>query len=119
MPVIEAADGTAALDLIRDPSQAIAVVLLDITLPGAPSRDVLAEARRLRPGTKVIVTSAYGQSHVDEAFPGMEIDAFIRKPFQFVDLIALLRPVRARRLACRNGRQPPRCLELTGRPSSK
>ena len=24
-------------------------------------------------------------------FPGMEIDAFIRKPFQLVDLIALLR----------------------------
>jgi CheY-like chemotaxis protein len=91
LTVIEAADGTAALDLVRDPAQPIDVVLLDITLPGDPSRDVLAETRRLRPSTRTIVTSAYGQSQVDASFPGMEIDAFIRKPFLFADLLALLR----------------------------
>ena len=46
--VIEAADGTVALNLIREHKDAIAVVLLDITLPGAPSRDVYAEACRAR-----------------------------------------------------------------------
>jgi two-component system, cell cycle sensor histidine kinase and response regulator CckA len=89
--VMEAANGTAALSLLREHNDTIAVVLLDITLPGAPSHEVLAEARRLRPDIKVIVTSAYGPQKVDECFPGMEIDAFIRKPYLMTDLVTLVR----------------------------
>jgi two-component system cell cycle sensor histidine kinase/response regulator CckA len=91
IPVMEAADGTAALTLIREHSHRIAVVLLDITLPGAPSSIVFAEARRLSPDVKVILTSAYGRMKADEFFPGMEIDAFIRKPYQLADLVSLVR----------------------------
>jgi CheY-like chemotaxis protein len=85
--VIEAADGTQALELIREHKNDIAVVLLDITLPGAPSHEVLAEVRRLRPDVKVIVTSAYGQSKVDSSFPGMKIDSFLRKPYGLLDVV--------------------------------
>jgi len=89
--VLEAADGNSALKLIREHKGNIAVLLLDITLPGAPSREVLAEARRARPDIKVIVTSAYGQNQVDESFPGMKIDSFIRKPFQLENLLSQIR----------------------------
>ena len=91
LSVMEAADGTAALSLLREHNDAITAVLLDITLPGAPSHEVLAEARRLRPDIKVIVTSAYGPQKVDEFFPGMKIDAFIRKPYLMADLVTLVR----------------------------
>lgn len=89
--VLEAPDGNAAIDLIRQHKSAIALLLLDITLPGAPSREVYAEARRVRPDMKVIVTSAYGQSAVDASFPGLEVDAFVRKPYQLGNLIELVR----------------------------
>jgi PAS domain S-box-containing protein len=85
--VMEANDGTAAVGLVREHSRAIDVILLDITLPGAPSREVLAEARRLRPGVKVIVTSAYGPEKVEESFPNMLVDAFIRKPCRLAELV--------------------------------
>ena len=91
--VLEAEDGTTALNLIREYKDAIAVVLLDITLPGAPSRDVFAEARRVRPDMRVIVTSAYGQNTVDASFTGLRVDSFIRKPYQLANLISLLRRV--------------------------
>jgi two-component system, cell cycle sensor histidine kinase and response regulator CckA len=91
--VVEAADGTQAIALIRGYKESIGAVLLDITLPGAPSRDVLAEIRRLRPSTKVIVTSAYGENKVGTAFPGMEIDSFLRKPYQIAELVRLLHRV--------------------------
>ena len=39
--VIEAADGTVALAMVREFKDAIALVLLDITLPGAPSREAM------------------------------------------------------------------------------
>jgi two-component system cell cycle sensor histidine kinase/response regulator CckA len=60
LTVLEAADGSTAIAAIRGDS-AIDVLLLDVTLPGTPSREVLAEAKRLRPAIRVIVASAYGQ----------------------------------------------------------
>jgi CheY-like chemotaxis protein len=91
LSIVEAADGTTALNEIREHGDEIGLVLLDITLPGAPSREVFAEARRRRPDMKVILTSAYGQKTVDESFGGMEIDAFIRKPYQLGELVGLVR----------------------------
>jgi DNA-binding response OmpR family regulator len=44
--VLEAADGTAAIEAIRGNSP-IDVLLLDVTLPGVPAREILAEAKRL------------------------------------------------------------------------
>jgi DNA-binding response OmpR family regulator len=91
--VMEAADGTAALNLIRAHQSVIAAILLDITLPGTPSREVFAEARRVRPDMRVIVTSAYGQNTVDASFPGLKVDFFIRKPYQLGNLVSLVRRV--------------------------
>jgi two-component system, cell cycle sensor histidine kinase and response regulator CckA len=89
--VIEATDGNEALKAIRQQKQAIDLVLLDVTVPGAPSGEVLAEIRRISPKTKVVVTSAYGQKIIDATFPAMQLDFFLRKPYQLADLESLLR----------------------------
>ncbi|HKE24496.1 MAG TPA: PAS domain S-box protein [Bryobacteraceae bacterium] len=89
--VLEAPDGNTAISLIRQHKSAIALLLLDITLPGAPSREVYAEARRARPDMKIVITSAYGQSAVDASFPGQAVDAFLRKPYQLGNLIEVVR----------------------------
>ena len=88
--VIEAADGTEALATISAHKETIDVVLLDVTLPGAPSCDVLAEVRRVRPDIKVIVTTAYGTNKVAETFPSMHIDSFLRKPYRAAELVNLV-----------------------------
>ena len=87
--VIEASDGSAALDLIHAHRDEIDVVLLDVTLPGASSREVFEEVLRIRPDLKVIVTSAYGQQMVDAYYSGLRVNYFIRKPFQLDDLVRL------------------------------
>jgi CheY-like chemotaxis protein len=46
--VLEAADGTAAIEAIRGNSP-IDVLLLDVTLPEVPGREILAEAKRSGP----------------------------------------------------------------------
>jgi two-component system, cell cycle sensor histidine kinase and response regulator CckA len=88
--VVEAANGTEALASIHEHKDEIALVLLDVTLPGAPSRDLLTEARRVREDVKIIVVSAYGQNTVDASFPGMRIDAFLRKPYTLAELMSLM-----------------------------
>jgi DNA-binding response OmpR family regulator len=87
--VIEASDGSVALDLIHTHKNEVDVVLLDVTLPGASSREVFEEVLRMRPDLKVIVTSAYDRQMVDAYYSGLRVNHFIRKPFDLDDLVRL------------------------------
>jgi len=87
---IEAADGSTALHIIRAHPEAIDALVLDVTLPGASSREVLEEARRLRPEMKVIVASAYAEE-VAEASLQSPITRFLRKPYKPSELEELIR----------------------------
>jgi two-component system, cell cycle sensor histidine kinase and response regulator CckA len=89
--VIEAKDGDVAIELMRTHRDDIDVILLDITLPGASSKEVFEEALRIWANPKVVLTSAYDRRTVDSFFPGLRITQFIRKPFQLDDLASTLR----------------------------
>ncbi len=89
-PVIEAQDGSVAIELMRNHRAAIGVILLDVTLPGASSKEVFEEATRIWANPKVVFTSAYDKRTVDAFFPGLRITQFIRKPFQLDDLASTL-----------------------------
>jgi CheY-like chemotaxis protein len=93
--VIEAIDGSSALELVRTHEDDIDLMLLDVTLPGVSSREVFEEARFRRPKLKVILTSAYSRETVDASFAGLRVERFIRKPFQIVDLMGMLQDVLA------------------------
>jgi DNA-binding NtrC family response regulator len=88
--VIEAGDGSAALEAIRGQENPIDIVLLDMSLPGNPSREVLEEAERLHPEMNVIVTSAFNKDFVEETLR-RRVEHFIRKPYMLSDLIGLVR----------------------------
>ena len=88
--VIEADDGSAAMDLIRAYQDGIDLLLLDVTIPGISSREVFEHAKRLRPELRVILTSAYGRETVDASFAGLRVERFIRKPFRLGDLVSVL-----------------------------
>jgi PAS domain S-box-containing protein len=91
--VIEARDGKTALELFRTNASGIDVALLDMTLPGMQGREVLGELRRIRPDLKVIVTSAYGKDQALTVMGELQPWLYIRKPYQFTELMGLLREV--------------------------
>ena len=91
--VLAASDGTAAVDQLRVHGERLTLLMLDVTLPGLPSRDVLKEARRIRPGIMVVLTSAFSQDVVEPSFEGLQVDSFIQKPFRLGLLIELLESV--------------------------
>jgi len=88
--VLEAADGTEAIELLRARTSEIGVVLLDLTIPGASSADVVAEVMKLRPELKVVLTSAYS-SEVAAQIEAPVVQGFVRKPFPFNELLRALR----------------------------
>ena len=87
--VLEAADGTSAIDLLRANGE-ISALILDVCLPGLPSKDVLEEARRIQPAIPVIVASAFSQNTAESSFEGLHVDCFIRKPYRLAVLMELL-----------------------------
>jgi PAS domain S-box-containing protein len=89
--VLEAANGSAAIDLLRANVGEIEVMLLDMTIPGASSHEVIAEAAHLQPNLRVILTSAYGRDVVAANVDTSRIPEFIRKPYQLADLVKTLR----------------------------
>jgi PAS domain S-box-containing protein len=97
--VIQATDGTTALELLRDENNHIDTMLLDVTLPGVSSREVFEQAERLRPDLVMILTSAYSHESVEASFAGLRVPHFIRKPFPNEDLVNLLQQTRPARCA--------------------
>jgi CheY-like chemotaxis protein len=88
--VIEVADGSSAIDRLRANGGNIDLILLDMTIPGAPSSEVIAEAAKVRPDIRVVLTSAYSQEMIAGAMNASQIGGFIRKPFQLRDLVKKL-----------------------------
>jgi nitrogen-specific signal transduction histidine kinase len=87
--VIEAGEGSEALEAIQTRHSQIDVLFLDITIPGTPSRDVFETARRLKPDMRVIVTSAYDSGFAAASLHG-SFEYFLRKPYRITDLVDLI-----------------------------
>lgn len=90
LSIVEAADGSAAVELFHGHQANIDVILLDMTIPGASSRDVVAEVLRIRPDIRIILMSAYSREEVTSSLDAPQVTKFIRKPFHLGDLVQLL-----------------------------
>jgi PAS domain S-box-containing protein len=88
--VIEAGDGRTAVDLFRARQAEIDVVLLDLTLPRVSGREVFNELRGIRPGVRVILTTAYSRDNAVTALGPHQPWLFIRKPYEIRELTRLL-----------------------------
>jgi CheY-like chemotaxis protein len=88
--VLEAADGSSAVDLVRASQVGIDAILLDMTIPGASSHEVVAEAANIRPDIRVVLTSAYSQETIEGPIGAPQIRSFLRKPYRFADLLETL-----------------------------
>jgi PAS domain S-box-containing protein len=89
--VLEAANGSTAIDVLRSRGGKIDLMLLDMTIPGAPAQEVVAEAARGRPDIRVITTSAYSEEMVADKIHASQILGFIRKPFSLGDVVQIIR----------------------------
>jgi two-component system, cell cycle sensor histidine kinase and response regulator CckA len=91
LEVFEAASGSAAIELLRARDGEIDLILLDLTIPGSSSHEVVAEAALVRPDVKVILTSAYAEEVAMQMTNHPLVCGFIRKPFRHGDLVQSLR----------------------------
>jgi PAS domain S-box-containing protein len=89
--VLEAADGFAATSLLGENGTTIDAILLDVNMPGPSTTELIAKAAETRPNVGLILTSAFTEEMVRSKVRAPQIFRFIRKPFQFGDLLRTLR----------------------------
>jgi DNA-binding NtrC family response regulator len=87
--VVHEADGARGIERLHE--EAFDCVITDVRLPGADGLKVLAAAKEARPGTEVLVMTAFAT--VEHAVEAMRLgaDDYIQKPFlneQVVDRVA-------------------------------
>jgi two-component system cell cycle sensor histidine kinase/response regulator CckA len=87
---LQAEDGSSAIELFRARPDEIDVILLDMTIPGTSSTEVVSEVRKVRADVKVILTTAYSYEFAMRSFGSALTDSFIQKPYQFSDLLKVL-----------------------------
>jgi PAS domain S-box-containing protein len=91
LSVIMANDGRQAVERFREHAPEIAVVLLDLTMPGIGGLEAFVEMRKIRPDARIILSSGYSAVDIADRFEGQEVDGFLQKPYEPEALIQKLR----------------------------
>lgn len=89
--VLEAADGQAALALLRSHAGPVELLVADLVLPGKNGTEVFAEAKKIQPGISCLFISGH-PAHLAAAMQtkGEGVDV-LPKPFSLGDLLKKIR----------------------------
>jgi DNA-binding NtrC family response regulator len=90
---ITAFDGIAAMELFRKHMDEIAMVLLDLEMPGKSGRECMAEMQAMAPSVKIVALSG----HLIRAGEWEPVRAgaagFVQKPYDSEHLLGLIRQI--------------------------
>jgi CheY-like chemotaxis protein len=91
-----AASGQEALTAYAEHGGSIAVVLLDVVMPGLDGPQTLAALRRTDPAVRAVFMTAHAGAYTEEALLGLGASRVVYKPFpSLTGLAQLLREVAA------------------------
>lgn len=85
--VLTSPDGRSGIELFESRADEILLVLLDITMPGMSGEETFSELRRIRPDSRVLLSSGYNEADSINRFSGKGISGFIQKPYRSQDLV--------------------------------
>lgn len=79
--VLTANGGEKALRMFENHRKRIALVVLDMMMPGMDGKEVYLKMKKIDPGVKILICSGYAPDGMVESLIGSNRDAFIQKPF--------------------------------------
>ncbi len=88
--VLAAHSGEEALRLYQEFGENIALVLLDLFMPGLSGQETLAQLRQINPAVKVIIASGYILP-ADKEANSLKAAGYLEKPFTRAELLHLIR----------------------------
>jgi PAS domain S-box-containing protein len=94
--VIDASTGEEAIEIYEQRKDEIALVVLDIVMPGMGGAKALELLIQINPGLRCIVSSGYGSEALDASFLNRENIRFLAKPFQSTVVMDTVRELLAK-----------------------
>jgi len=91
--VITAGSGESGLSLYREKSDAIALVILDLIMPGMGGKHCMEEILSFNPDAKVVISSGYSMEDPASDEVLQRARGFIQKPYNFRKMLKLLHDV--------------------------
>lgn len=85
--VLKAMDGLEAIRIFDSRTDHIDCVVLDLSMPQLDGEQTLRELRRINPDIRVILASGYAEQDLQLRFGGMNVNAFLQKPYD-IQLLA-------------------------------
>ena len=86
--VVRASEGASALELLRSDPGAVDLVLLDMTMPGMTTDEIVAAIRDIDGQLPIVLTSGYTSGDtVSRTVEAGLVQAFLPKPYQFQELL--------------------------------
>ena len=85
--VLTAADGKEGLAVYEAHQSEIALVLLDLSMPGWSGEETMREIRKVNPETRIILSSGYNEVEATRRFAGKGLTGFLQKPYSADKLI--------------------------------
>ena len=85
--VLAAENGQAGVDLFREQSQRISLVILDLTMPVMGGEQAFEVLRAIRPEVPILLASGYDESDAVARIAGKDFAGFLQKPFDVGRLI--------------------------------
>src|SRR5260370_31982672 len=88
-----AGDGKDAVEIYKTHGKSIAVVLMDVRMPGLDSPPALAALRSINPDVRCcFMSGGSGEYSIDDLLAGGAIEVF-RKPFALSEAVGVLQPI--------------------------
>ena len=81
MKVLTAETGRIGVELFREHSGKISVIILDLQMPVMGGEETLPLLHEINPDTPVMLASGYDKKEVSRRFSRPEPDGFLQKPF--------------------------------------
>jgi PAS domain S-box-containing protein len=92
---LAAANGPAALEILRTHAGPLHAVVLDLMMPGMNGEETLQQIRAIRPDLPVVIASGCGEIEVGQRFAGKGANGFLPKPYTARQLARAIREVLA------------------------
>jgi PAS domain S-box-containing protein len=86
--VLTAGDGASALAIVREHPGTVDFVLLDMTMPGMTTQEIVPALRALTPSVPILLTSGYTSSDtVKRMLAEGSVQGFLPKPYELHELL--------------------------------
>lgn len=89
--VLIAEDAFAAIEVLRKTHNRVAVVLLDLSMPGMNAQQAVQRIQSGWPGTRIVLSSGYDEEEVLAQFSRTQLAGFLQKPYTPAQLAKKIR----------------------------